>query len=299
MIHTRMETFLTLCRLMNYRKTAEALNMTQPAVTQHIHYLEEYYGCKLFLYDRRSLKMTKEAELLKRYAENVIYQEKKLRARLHEGEGRHLAIGATKTIGEYIIAEHVGRFLKDPNHSISVTVDNTEQLLGALSKGEIDFALIEGFFDRGKYASRLYRKEPFVGICGKEHPFAGRTLSLNEIRKETMILREKGSGTRNILQQLLAGQNDSLSGFERMVTINSFALMMQLIEKGEGITFAYRAVKDRHPNLAEFQVDVWDVVREFNYVYLDTPFSEEAVNEFDSYKSIIRLQSDADGGMMI
>ena len=72
MIHTRMETFLTLCRLMNYRKTAEELNMTQPAVTQHIHYLEEYYGCKLFLYDRRSLKKTKEAELLKRYAENVI-----------------------------------------------------------------------------------------------------------------------------------------------------------------------------------------------------------------------------------
>ena len=61
----RIETFLTLCRLMNYRRTAEELNMTQPAVTQHIHYLEERYGCKLFLYDRRTLKMTPEAEVLK------------------------------------------------------------------------------------------------------------------------------------------------------------------------------------------------------------------------------------------
>ena len=48
MIDTRIETFLTLCRVMNYRKTAELLNMTQPAVTQHIHFLEEQYGCKLF-----------------------------------------------------------------------------------------------------------------------------------------------------------------------------------------------------------------------------------------------------------
>ena len=61
MIDTRIETFLTLCRVMNYRKTAELLNMTQPAVTQHIHFLEEQYGCKLFSYDRRTLTMTKEA----------------------------------------------------------------------------------------------------------------------------------------------------------------------------------------------------------------------------------------------
>ena len=67
----RIETFLTLCRLMNYRRTAEELNMTQPAVTQHIHYLEERYGCRLFLYDRRTLKMTPEAEALKKYAETA------------------------------------------------------------------------------------------------------------------------------------------------------------------------------------------------------------------------------------
>jgi DNA-binding transcriptional LysR family regulator len=59
---------------MNYRKTAEALNMTQPAVTQHIHYLENLYHCKLFLYDRKTLHMTEEAKMLKIYAENVLYQ---------------------------------------------------------------------------------------------------------------------------------------------------------------------------------------------------------------------------------
>jgi electron transport complex protein RnfC len=68
MVDPRIETFLTLCKVMNYRKTAEILNMTQPAVTQHIHYLENLYRCKLFEYDRKTLTMTRQAKILKEYA---------------------------------------------------------------------------------------------------------------------------------------------------------------------------------------------------------------------------------------
>lgn len=82
MIDYRVKTFLALCDFMNYRKTAQILNMTQPAVTQHIHFLENQYGCKLFDYDRHSLKMTREGMLLKRYCESVMYQEEKLFERL-------------------------------------------------------------------------------------------------------------------------------------------------------------------------------------------------------------------------
>ena len=134
----RIETFLTLCRLMNYRRTAEELNMTQPAVTQHIHYLEERYGCKLFLYDRRTLKMTPEAEVLKKYAETVRYQERRLEMQLRGTGTRSLAIGATKTIGEYVIAGQVSRYLSVPENRLSVEVDNTEHLLGMLSGGTLD-----------------------------------------------------------------------------------------------------------------------------------------------------------------
>ena len=126
MIDTRFETFLTLCKVMNYRKTAELLNMTQPAVTQHIHYLEEKYGCKLFCYDRRTLTKTREAEVLQMYAENVMYQEKKLKEELKHNDGITLSIGATKTIGEYVIAEHVSAFLEEEGNGLSVMVENTE-----------------------------------------------------------------------------------------------------------------------------------------------------------------------------
>lgn len=191
MIDSRIKTFLTLCKVMNYRKTAEILNMTQPAVTQHIHYLEEEYECRLFIYDRRSLKMTPEAEILKKYAENVIYQDKKLRCELTQNGRVMLSVGATKTIGEYVISDHVSSFLSNPNNSISINVDNTENLILLLSEGKIDFALIEGFFDQSRFASKLYRNEPFVGLCGANHPFADRIVSLDEIWNEHLILREE------------------------------------------------------------------------------------------------------------
>ncbi|MBP1561502.1 MAG: LysR family transcriptional regulator [Oscillospiraceae bacterium] len=284
MTDTRIETFLTLCRVMNYRKTAEILNMTQPAVTQHIQYLENYYGCKLFVYDRRSLKMTPKAEQLKKYAENVLYQEKKLKEELNAKDIVSLSVGATKTIGEYVLAEHISAFLKEPQNRISVNVDNTERLLGELSRGEIDFALVEGFFDRGQYASRLYRSEPFVGLCGAGHPFAGRTVSLDEIWGENLILREEGSGTRTILEQLLAEHNRSFGEFERVTTISNFGLITRLLENGGGITFAFRAVKEKNDRLAEFRVSDREIFREFNYVYLDTPYSENAVDYFEKFR---------------
>ena len=284
MIDSRIETFLTLCKVMNYRKTAELLNMTQPAVTQQIHFLEEQYGCKLFHYDKRTLTMTKEAELLRKYAENVLYQEKKLKSELTMHEGIHLSIGATKTIGEYVIANHISGFLSDPKNSMNVIVENTDTLLSALSAGDIDFALVEGYFDRSKYASRLYRKEPFVGLCGKYHPFAGHTVSFDQIWKENLILREAGSGTRDILEQLLTEKNRSLTEFERITTVNNFGLITKLLENNNCITFAYRAVGENNEALAEFHVKGWNISREFNYVYLNTPYSGKMVELFEQLR---------------
>ena len=284
MIDSRIKTFLTLCKVMNYRKTAEILNMTQPAVTQHIHYLEEEYGCRLFIYDRRSLKMTPEAEILKKYAENVIYQDKKLRCELTQNDCVMLSVGATKTIGEYVISDHVSSFLSNPNNSISINVDNTENLILLLSEGKIDFALIEGFFDRSRFASKLYRSEPFVGLCGANHPFADRTVSLDEIWNEHLILREEGSGTRNILAQLLSSMNHSFNEFRQITTINSFGLITSLLENNKCITFAYRAVGECNKTLAKFRVEGFDITREFNYIYLDTPYSKQAVSYFDGFR---------------
>lgn len=284
MIDYRMHTFLTVCKTMNYRAAAEHLNITQPGVSQHIHYLEEHYGCKLFIYNGKHLSMTPQAEILKRHAEIMHYQEQCLLQALTPKAGHTLNIGATKTIGEYVIAEQISAFLNEPENKITVEIDNTVRILNLLDQGILDFALIEGYFDRNKYDSLLYRKEPFVGFCSATHPFAGKEVDPTSLWKENLIVREEGSGTRNILQQLLHGHNRSFEDFTRVTCISNFGLLERLVADGSGITFAYHAAGAGNPTLSSFRVKDWNTYREFNYVYLPGTDALQKVLLFEKYR---------------
>lgn len=280
MIDYRIKTFLTLCETMNYRKTAEKLNMTQPAVTQHIHFLENEYKCKLFIYDRHTLEITKEGVLLKNYGENLLFQEEKLLEQMEISKQKEYCIGATKTIGEYVITDKITEYLKTPTNNILIEIDNTNRLLNKLKKGELDFALIEGFFDRNEFGSEIYKSENFVGICSNTHRFANKTISLDTSFSETLFIREKGSGTRTILEQVLAEQNYTTNNFMRNICISNFGLMSQLIKENLGITFAYKSILKNQTYLSPFYIKGLDIVRNFNYVFLDNPKSIEIVNKF-------------------
>ena len=199
MVDRRVDTFLLLCQLMNYRKTADALGITQPAVTQQIHFLEREYGCKLFTYENSRLRKTEAAITLEQYARAMRLQDQHLRDKL-SSTVRELKIGATKTIGDYVLKEDIQRYLSKEDHALSLVVDNTKHLLKMLDENELDFAVIEGYFDHSQFDSQLFRKEPFVGICPQNHPFAGKEVSLAELFQETIIHREAGSGTRAILE---------------------------------------------------------------------------------------------------
>lgn len=284
MIDYRMNTFLTLCSTMNYRAAAELLNITQPAVSQHIHYLEEHYGCKLFTYNGKHLSMTPEAEKLKYHAQIMNYQEKNLLKALTPQKGYFLSIGATKTIGEYVIADQVAAFLRDVCNGIKVEIDNTARILDMLNQGLLDFALIEGYFDKAFYESILYRKEAFVGFCSKNHPFAGKIVSMDVLWQESILIREEGSGTRDILIQLLTRHNHALSDFSRVLCINNFGLLEKLVAENCGITFAYEAAGQGNQALASFQVAGWNTYREFNYVFLPNSEAEKLVKVFEGYR---------------
>ena len=284
MIDYRIQTFLTVCNTMNFRAAAELLNITQPAVSQHIHFLEDYYGCKLFLYNGRQLTMTQEALTLKHHAQIMSLQEKNLVHALMPKPGISLSIGATKTIGEYVIANQIAAFLKDSHNQIRVEIDNTARILELLDQGVLDFGLIEGYFDRTLYDNILYRKEPYVGFCSREHPFAEKTVPLNALWQEHLIVREEGSGTRDILQQLLMEHNHALTDFSHITCINNFGLLEQLVAQNCGITFAYQAAGIHNDKLAIFHTEGLNAYREFNYVFLPNPESTKKVRIFDSFR---------------
>ena len=282
MLDYRVLTFLTLYDEMNYRRTAQKLNMTQPGVTQHIHYLENYYGVKLFEYDGRTLSKTKQAEQLKRHFESVRAEEISLKEGFVQADRLHLRVGATKTIGEFVIVPEVRKFLLHGNHCLDLVVDNTENLLAMLSRGELDFAVIEGVFDKERYPHHLFKKEQFVGICGRHHPFAGQTVSLAEIFREGLIVRERGSGTRRLLEQAIADRGYSLDSFHSCSSISNFLVICELIAKNGAITFAYEPIANSRDDLATFTVDGMEIQGEFNFVYTNEKVAKPKIELFFS-----------------
>lgn len=269
MLDYRVQTFLTLYDEMNYRRTAQKLNMTQPGVTQHIHYLESYYGVKLFEYDGRTLSKTKNAQRLKKYFDSVKAEEADIRESFIPTDAIHMTVGATKTIGEFVIMPEIRAFLQAPNHNLDLIIDNTENLLHMLEKSLIDFAVIEGIFDKSKYGYHLYKKEAYVGICAKDHPFAGKTVTLEDLFAQDIVVREPLSGTRMLLQNAIADRGFSLDYFGRCTAVNNFSVICDLVANNKAITFAYETICHCRNDLATFAVADMQIHGEFNFVYVN------------------------------
>lgn len=280
MLDHRVITFLTLYREMNYRRTAQLLNMTQPGVTQHIQHLERQYGVRLFSYEDRILRRTEEAELLKRHCDAVLAKEQALRAGFCAKKGVHLRVGATKTVGEYVLTPALRKFLTNPAHSLDLTVDNTATLLTRLENSQLDFAVVEGVFDKSRYGCHLYQKEAFLGICAKDHPFAGKTVELDRVMEETLLLREPGSGTRRLLEQAVEDKGFSLDSFCRRVSVSNFSVIAELAARGDGVTFAYAPVARCRRDLATFTVEDLHITGEFNFVYCDEETARKSIALF-------------------
>ena len=276
----KLETFLTVCQTMHYGRAAELLNLSQPAVSKHIQALESQYQVTLFTYSGRRLHKTRQGEILEQYAESLRYNEESLMEQLHEEPETLLRIGATKSIGEYILLPHIRRFLKKPGNQLSFLVDNTAHLLELLNHGEMDFVILEGIFDRRHYDWMLFQNEPYIGICPEKHPFSGKEIALTDLFHERIILREKGSGTRRILERELENKGYTIDAFSDQICISSFEIIKSLVSDGSGISFLYESVVKDDERLAHFTCPLLTGVHEFNVVFLKNTSARQTAKQF-------------------
>lgn len=203
MLDHRMETFLTVCETMNFTKAAAKLHITQPAVSQHIRYLEAAYDIPLFHYKERKLMLTPEGALLYKAGLAMRNDDRELRQRLHHARATSQPIhfGVTKTIGEYVVAPPLSRFLRrHPDAAMTMKIANTEELIRGLEEGDIQFALVEGYFDSEEFEALRYDTVAFVPVTSARHEFPKVPEKLEDLLTERLILREPGSGTRRLLE---------------------------------------------------------------------------------------------------
>ena len=276
----KLHTFLTLCQTMNYRLAAEQLHLSQPAVTKQIQSLEQALQTKLFLYDGHTLHKTEKCLLLERYAISQQYQFQELQLAIADKKRLKLRVGATKTIGDYVLIDAIKDYLRDPVHELSLVVDNTKHLLQMLDENRLDFAVIEGTFSKTKYDSYLLRMEPFVGICAKNSPLSGKHLTIEDLLKETIIVREEGSGTRRIFEERLTASGYGLNDFSREVSISSFVSIKALVAVGVGISFLYRSVVADADDIGTFTIDGITEPHPFHVVYTRNTNAKNYAEQF-------------------
>lgn len=294
MLDFRIETFLTLCEEKSYTKTAQKLCITQPAVSQHIRYLEQGYGCRLVYFKGKNLHLTAQGEELRKYALLSKADWNKVTTRLkNEDEKKRITFGATLTIGEYVMPEILAELIKHTDYSLlSMLVDNTETLLQKLQQGHIDFAFIEGQLDKREYTTILFSSARFIPVCSVNHEFANRTVSFDEIFTQRLIVREIGSGTRGVLEQVLLEHNQKIQSFPHIVEIGNLNAIKSLVEKSLGITFLYENAVEteiRHGTLRKILLSDFEAVREFNFICLkNSRFIEEKLDFFHRCKYIYK-----------
>lgn len=286
MLDFRFDTFLTLCKVKNYTETAKLLHLTQPAVSQHIKYLEKKYNCKLFTYEGKSLNLTSKGELLRSFAMSLKASSVKIKSRLAiEDDIYHLKFGSTLTISEYTMKPIISQILLDnPTIDLTMEVNNTKILLEKLKDGKLDFVVLEGTFNKSEYESRILSLEQFIPICSSNNKLANKTIEFTDILNERLITREHGSGTRNILEHILCDHNISITSFRNLTKVGNINVIKSLVKSNFGITFLYKqAVYEeiKQGTLCEISINNYNVSREFNFVFLkDSLHKEEYLKWF-------------------
>lgn len=289
----KMQTFLSACRTANYTRTAAELNITQPAVSQHISALEKHYQTKLFTYQNKKLTLTAAGIMLRDIAMTIEHDELMLQEKISHINTRiqHLRVGMTLTAGEYLLALPLARYLeKHPNIQAHLLSSGTENLLELLRDGSIDCAFVEGYFDKSDFDWNVFCREKLVAVCAYGHQFASPDVrTINDLLGERILIREKGSGTRAVLEHALCERNLSLANFSQQTEITSLNIIKTFAAQDYGIAFLYEAAI--HFELATERlvlIELSEAPTEHDITFIclkNSAFQEEFQNLFDELKA--------------
>ena len=281
MLDFRIDTFLCVCKEMNFTHAADKLNITQPAVSQHIKYLEKEYKTKLFIQDGKKLYLTDSGKLLYRKMNQIKNDEGKLKIFLKDSdhENSKLTFGVTMTIGEYAISAPISKYLKlYPESNIEIHFGNTKELLNDLHEGIIDFALVEGYFPEKNYETMVFKSEEFIPVCAYNHEFKKKPHRLKDLFDERLLVREQGSGTRNILERVLAVQNYDITNFPHYIQVENMHMINQLLILDCGISFLYKAAVEKELDdklIRQIPLKDFDIKHDFTFIWpQDSIFSK-------------------------
>lgn len=252
MLDAKILTFLEVARLGSYTRAAERLHLTQPAVTQQIHRLEEHFGRRLVDTRGRGVRLTQAGEKLKKHVQIELVNERRLMQRM-AAAAPPLRLGATLSIADYYLPTPLAGVIAS-GQAPQVCVGNTQTLTRRMLEGELDCALVEGLFDRALFEPHRWRTARFVAAARAGHPLAGKPCTMNDLCACPLLVREQGSGTRAVLESALFARGMDLSAFARTAELGSFGLIKAALAATDAVTFLYEGVVAGEGGLAALEM---------------------------------------------
>jgi len=283
----RLKVFLTAAKRLSFTKAAKELYISQPAVTKHIVALEHHFNTKLFIRRGSNIELTEAGKLLQRYGTKIdnIYSlldfEMGILQNEHKGK---LILGASTTMTQYVIPPLMAYFHQKFNGIVIHLVNgNTEQIEKALINNQIDLGIIEGYSKRKDFKYINFLKDEIVLTAKSSHPLTKKgEISMEELKTQPLLLREKGSGTLEVIEHNLKKLNCSLTDFNVEMHFGSTEGIKNYLLNSNSVAFLsiqsiYKELKRNE--LSIIDIKGMEINREFNFI-VDTGNTNPLVDLF-------------------
>ena len=245
----RLRVFRAVAEELSFRKAAEVLHLSQPAVSQHVRALEEESGVQLFDRARGAghgsqISLTEAGRVLLKYAsaaaETMVEARRALSALNDETVGE-LRLGASTTVAQYLLPRILGAFLKQyPQVKLSLVSGNTEKIVEAVAEKKISLGIIEGPAMRREVKTERMAQDEMVLIVSPDHAWVtrkGAAIERKELAKVPLLLRERGSGSRRVVERALKKLGLPLRSLQVAMELDSTEAIISGVEAELGVGF--------------------------------------------------------------
>lgn len=281
------KTYVRVVETQNLSRTAEEFELSQPAITKQIQSLEDYYGILLLERSGRKLKTTEAGETLYQCAKDIIrLMEKTEKAMEEVSESRRgkLFLTASNIPGQYILPPIIKKYKdKYPNVAISLDIGDTESAFNQVIEREKDIGFVGGWIKNRKVDGFKWLDDELVVIVPENHKLAKQAeVKVLDIIGEKWITREKGSGTRSAIEELLVANNFKEEDLNVFIEAGSTETVLASVESGMGISIVSKWAFKKDVNRKVKSIKIADVnaSRAFYVIYPRQKSRRKSVSNF-------------------
>ena len=237
----KLKVFCAVAETGSFSKASKMVNLTQPAVSLQIQALEESYETALFERSGKNITLTAAGKLLYQYAKDILNLYTTVEKEINNLTGLSkgsLQVGASSTIGNYLLPTVIIAFKKKyPKIDVSLFVSNTKGIIELLNTGRIDIGLVEGDAPKQSLDIEKLLEDELVLIMPPDHLWVKRkNISVSELLSQPVIMREDGSGTRQMIEKHLMANKISPSNLRMSLVLGSTEAIKSAVEHGMGVS---------------------------------------------------------------